>query len=114
MGMSLLFIGCMGARESFDLRETTIDNFIDEKEVKEKRVTAMKSFNAIFANGILHGCSLDGAPSLAPALVMTTWRSVTSFLIAYCLGTMAAMALAAAAVGEGTTRLGGHRIKQVT
>ena len=30
---------------------------------------------AIFANGILHGFSWDGAPSLAPALAMTSWRA---------------------------------------
>ena len=36
-------------------------------------------------NGLLHGCSLDGAPSLAPALVLTTWRSVISFLASILL-----------------------------
>lgn len=106
VGLSLLLIGGMGARESFELTETNTDGLGDGEVLEGERVTAMKSYRAIFANGILHGCSLDGAPSLAPALVMTTWRSVVSFLIAYCFGTMTAMALAAAAVGEGTTRLG--------
>ncbi len=106
VGVSLLFIGGIGAKESLELTETNTDGLGDGEVLEGERITAMKSYRAIFANGILHGCSLDGAPSLAPALVMTTWRSVVSFLLAYCFGTMAAMAIAAAAVGEGTTRLG--------
>ena len=35
----------------------------------------MYYLRAIFANGILHGFSWDGAPSLAPALAMTSWRA---------------------------------------
>lgn len=104
VGLSLLLIGGIGVRDSISEDEANTDGHGDG--VEEQRVSALKSYRAIFVNGLLHGCSLDGAPSLAPALVLTTWRSVISFLLAYCFGTMAAMSLAAGAVAEGTIRLG--------
>lgn len=104
VGLSLLLIGGIGVKDSMSDDETNTDGHGDG--VEEQRVSALKSYRAIFVNGLLHGCSLDGAPSLAPALVLTTWRSVISFLLAYCFGTMAAMSLAAGAVAEGTIRLG--------
>lgn len=61
---------------------------------------------AIFTNGIIHGLSWDGAPSIAPALAMTSWHAAISFLLSYCFGTMAAMSLTAGIVGEGSIRLG--------
>ncbi len=70
------------------------------------RVDANKLLKSIFANGILHGLSLDGAPSIAPALAMSSWKSALSFLLAYCVGTMAIMSFAAGIVGEGSIRLG--------
>lgn len=104
VGASLLLIGGIGVKESLSPGESNTDGHGDG--IDEERVSALKSSRAIFVNGLLHGCSLDGAPSLAPALVLTTWRSVISFLIAYCFGTMAAMSLAAGAAAEGTIRLG--------
>ena len=106
VGVSLLSIGGIGVRESLDLIETNTDGHGDGEILEGLRISAMKSYRAIFANGLLHGCSFDGAPSLAPALAMTSWGSVLSFLVAYCIGTMTAMSIAAGAVGEGSIRLG--------
>ena len=58
-------------------------------------------------NGILHGFSWDGAPSLAPAVAISTLRGSLTFLLSYALGTMAAMALATTIIGEGTRRAAG-------
>ena len=55
-------------------------------------------------NGLIHGFSWDGAPSLAPALACTTWYGVLWFLLAYCAGTMIAMSAATTAIGEGSIR----------
>jgi hypothetical protein len=104
VGLSLLLIGGQGVKESMSISEINTDGHGDG--AAEERISALKSSRAIFVNGLLHGCSLDGAPSLAPALMLTSWRSVVSFLLAYCFGTAAAMSLAAGAVAEGTIRLG--------
>mmetsp|Transcript_43870 Transcript_43870/g.93299 ORF Transcript_43870/g.93299 Transcript_43870/m.93299 type:complete len:355 (+) Transcript_43870:462-1526(+) len=62
---------------------------------------------AVLFNGILHGFSWDGAPSLAPAVAISTWRGSLTFLLSYALGTMGAMALATTVIGEGTRRAAG-------
>eukprot|EP00752_Nemacystus_decipiens_P008746 g7807.t1 len=61
---------------------------------------------AIFLNGVLHGFSWDGAPSLAPALALSSWGSVLWFLLAYCSGTMVAMSATTTLIGEGSVRVG--------
>ena len=65
-----------------------------------------KPIKAIFFNGIIHGLSWDGAPSIAPALAMSSWSTALSFLASYCFGTMAAMSIVAGLIGEGSSRLG--------
>ena len=62
---------------------------------------------AVLFNGILHGFSWDGAPSLAPAVAISTFRGSLTFLLSYAFGTMAAMALATTVIGEGTRRAAG-------
>ena len=62
---------------------------------------------AVLLNGILHGFSWDGAPSLAPAVAISTLRGSLTFLLSYTIGTMGAMALATSVIGEGTKRMSG-------
>lgn len=57
-------------------------------------------------NGLLHGFSWDGTPSLAPALALPSLNAVVIFLVAYGLGTVLAMSFVAAAIGEGSLRMG--------
>ena len=52
------------------------------------------------------GFSWDGAPSLAPALAVASWRGNIAFLLAYALGTMGAMAVTTTLIGEGTRQAG--------
>lgn len=113
VGLSLFVIGAIGVKENLDLRKQIKRNSeggvsdSDESETLSKMsMTTFKSSVSIFLNGILHGFSWDGAPSIAPALAMTSWRSALSFLFSYCLGTMAAMSFTAGAFGEGSLRLG--------
>jgi hypothetical protein len=61
---------------------------------------------AVLFNGLLHGFSWDGAPSLAPALAVATWRGNVAFLLAYALGTIGVMTVATTVIGEGTRRAG--------
>lgn len=98
VGISLLLIGAIGIKENIESREGDDSN--------GAVVAPLKSLKAIFANGFLHGFSWDGAPSVAPALAMTTWSSALSFLVAYCVGTMLAMSVTAGVVGESSLRIG--------
>jgi hypothetical protein len=113
VGLSLFVIGAIGVRENLELRKeikesSERDSSADMKaETSSKMsIATFKSSVSIFLNGILHGFSWDGAPSIAPALAMTSWRSAFSFLLSYCVGTMAAMSFTAGAFGEGSLRLG--------
>jgi hypothetical protein len=100
VGVSLLLIGGLG------LKETLLTKSGGDEADAGENVSSLKSNGAIFTNGILHGFSWDGAPSLAPALTLTSWRAALLFLLSYCFGTMFAMSATAGIVGEGTIRLG--------
>lgn len=108
VGISLIVIGIVGIKENLEKdNENKTQN--NENKIKVEDLTTsttLKSSQAIFANGILHGFSWDGAPSLAPALTMTSWRGALSFLVSYCIGTIIAMSLASGLVSEGSSRLG--------
>jgi len=99
VGLSLIAIGIVGIKEAVDTEIIKEDAPVDIDKND-------KSLVAIFANGMLHGFSWDGTPSLAPALAMTSWGSALSFLFSYCLGTMLTMSVTAGMVGEGSSRLG--------
>lgn len=89
MGISLIAIGLLGLKESLLDHEE-----IPSYETKSAGSAVVEggggkgSGKAIFLNGVLHGFSWDGAPSLAPALAFSSWASVLWFLLAYCSGTM--------------------------
>lgn len=114
IGISLILIGVLGIRESREWEEDEVQtNFKSlsaaaapaSMELDNGAVSA-QSKRAVVFNGLLHGFSWDGAPSLAPALTVATWRGSLTFLFSYALGTMAAMALATVAIGEGTRKAG--------
>lgn len=101
VGVSLIAIGLLGLKESFlDYEETPVFETQSAGsavvEGSGGRGTALVGNKgggkAIFLNGVLHGFSWDGAPSLAPALALSSWGSVLWFLLAYCSGTMVSVA----------------------
>lgn len=110
VGLSLILIGILGIREA--------RAWVEEEEVvvpAAKSLSAAANNNnneateqnrAVIFNGLLHGFSWDGAPSLAPAIVVATWSGNLAFLSAYALGTMTTMAIVTTLVGEGTRRAG--------
>lgn len=113
VGISLMLIGFLGIKENLQSQQeakiwaenNAKDNGSDQAAAVDP-LSPLKSMKALYANGLLHGFSWDGAPSLAPALAMTSWAGTMSFLLSYCAGTVLAMSLAAGAVGEGSVRLG--------
>jgi hypothetical protein len=108
VGVSLVLIGAMGLKEAREWEQ--------DMEPTPKSLSAASSPDhaglktaqkrAVIFNGILHGFSWDGAPSLAPAIAVATWSGNLAFLSAYALGTMSTMALATTLIGEGTRRAG--------
>eukprot|EP00553_Chaetoceros_curvisetus_P000594 CAMPEP_0204618218 /NCGR_PEP_ID=MMETSP0717-20131115/4943_1 /ASSEMBLY_ACC=CAM_ASM_000666 /TAXON_ID=230516 /ORGANISM="Chaetoceros curvisetus" /LENGTH=307 /DNA_ID=CAMNT_0051631911 /DNA_START=25 /DNA_END=948 /DNA_ORIENTATION=+ len=103
VGASLILIGLLGIKEAREFGEEMeeVANADGGDEAVEK---AQK--RAVVFNGILHGFSWDGAPSLAPAVAVATWKGSISFLIAYALGTMGAMSVTTTLIGESTRRAG--------
>lgn len=107
VGVSLVLIGLLGLKEAREWQE-------DLDHVAPQSLSAaaadVNSLNpqkkAVIFNGLLHGLSWDGAPSLAPALAVATWRGSITFLISYAIGTVGAMTLATILIGEGTLRAG--------
>ena len=86
VGFSLLVIGAIGIKENMELRSGKSNDGDESDSLGKMSMTTFKSSVSIFLNGILHGFSWDGAPSIAPALAMTSWRSALSFLLSYCIG----------------------------
>lgn len=105
VGASLILIGLLGIKES--------QEFAEEQEAELEKANGdtddaaeKAQKRAVIFNGILHGFSWDGAPSLAPAVAVATWRGSISFLLAYALGTMGAMSITTTLIGESTRRAG--------
>jgi len=108
VGLSLIVIGAMGIKEAREWKEE-----IPESTPKSLSAAASPDIGvaesqkrAVIFNGLLHGFSWDGAPSLAPALAVASWGGNLMFLTSYAAGTMAAMAMTTTLVGEGTRRAG--------
>lgn len=97
VGVSLLLIGLIGIKESME--EGPLDSDGDENNKKG-------TYGAIFANGVLHGFSWDGVPSIAPAIAMSSWQSAAIFLASYSIGTIIAMSFSAGTVSSLSSGLG--------
>jgi len=109
VGLSLIVIGAMGLREAREWGEE-IDSMPSHSLSSAVAPTEASDLNnrnrAVMFNGLLHGFSWDGAPSLAPALAVANWGGNLAFLSAYAAGTITMMVLATSFIGEGTRRAG--------
>lgn len=107
VGLSLVAIGIMGWKEAKEWKEEmehVQPQSLSAAAADAGLKTAQK--RAVVLNGLLHGFSWDGAPSLAPALAVASWTGNLAFLSAYAMGTMATMAVATTLIGEGTRQAG--------
>jgi tetratricopeptide (TPR) repeat protein len=59
-------------------------------------------FSGVLTNGILLGLSWDALPSLTPAVSITKWTILFIFILAYGIGTLVAISISAAIIGEST------------
>mmetsp|Transcript_41611 Transcript_41611/g.97416 ORF Transcript_41611/g.97416 Transcript_41611/m.97416 type:complete len:174 (-) Transcript_41611:204-725(-) len=108
VGVSLVLIGVMGVKEAREWKED-----LDQPSISLGAAASPVSppantmgNRAVLFNGLLHGFSWDGAPSLAPAIAVASWRGNISFLLAYAIGTIIAMSATTTLVGEGSSRAG--------
>jgi len=106
VGVSLVIIGLMGVKEAREWEEDLEQNHMSLGCAATPAGIPLARNSGIIFNGILHGFSWDGAPSLAPALAVASWKGNISFLLAYAVGTIAAMAATTTIIGEGTARAG--------
>jgi hypothetical protein len=107
VGLSLILIGAMGIREAREWEnEISVQPQSLSAAASPETGVAEAQKRAVIFNGLLHGFSWDGAPSLAPALAVATWGGNLAFLSAYAAGTMATMAITTTLIGEGTRRAG--------
>lgn len=108
VGLSLILIGVMGIREAREWKDEIVDGVQPQSLSAAATDTGVRSAQkrAVIFNGLLHGFSWDGAPSLAPAIAVATWSGNLAFLSAYAMGTMGAMAIVTTLIGEGTRRAG--------
>jgi len=106
VGISLMIIGLMGVKEAREWEADLEQNTMSLGSAATPVGVQSKSNRGIVFNGLLHGFSWDGAPSLAPALAVASWRGNISFLLAYAIGTIVAMAATTTIIGEGTVRAG--------
>jgi cytochrome c biogenesis protein CcdA len=99
VGISLVAIGLMGIKESMEKTDTTDDGHAMQQDKSNPS-------KAIFANGLLHGFSLDGAPSIAPTIVLSSWNKALLFLASYSIGTMLTMTIVSSTIAVISSRLG--------
>jgi sulfite exporter TauE/SafE len=108
VGLSLIVIGLLGMKEAREW-EAEIDGVQPQSlsaAAADPGIKTSQKQRAVVFNGLLHGFSWDGAPSLAPALAVATWRGNLAFLLAYAFGTIGVMTVATTVIGEGTRRAG--------
>ena len=110
VGLSLILIGAMGIKEAREWEDDGVSptaQSLSAAASPDAGMAVKESRNrSVIFNGLLHGFSWDGAPSLAPALAVATWGGNLAFLSAYAAGTMGAMAITTTLIGEGTRRAG--------
>ncbi|GAB5363892.1 hypothetical protein AAMO2058_000922300 [Amorphochlora amoebiformis] len=116
VGISLMLIGVIGMREVSQWNDAELlaaEESFQNSTASHSNSTGIPSQlkdkfknGAIFVNGLLHGCSLDGLQTLAPALALSSWRSAVVFVFAHYVGTALSMSACTAVIGEGSLRVG--------
>jgi len=105
IGLSLIAIGGLGIKEAREWKAGDSSDF-EMSPSEEPQTSRPGGKRAILLNGILHGFSWDGTPSLAPALALPSLAAVLVFLTAYSVGTMVAMSTVTTIIGEGSLKVG--------
>lgn len=105
VGVSIMIIGINGISEA---QEWAVDHEgptevakAHSLEVALSQPPRAVSIASTLGTGILHGCSGSGhLLGVMPALAMPSWSIAATYLVAFGLGTMAAMSIFTGVVGE--------------
>ncbi|KAG8468430.1 hypothetical protein KFE25_013513 [Diacronema lutheri] len=112
VGLSILIIGILGLQETSQWRDGDPDvppGMAAASAIAsgEAISVAPPSHTSSLLTGVIHGCSGSGhLLGVLPALAMPSLRCAAAYLTMFGLGTMAAMSLFTAAVGEISVRMG--------
>lgn len=100
VGVTLIGVGLWGIRQAYSRR--IHDGAHAHGELEHAHIhVGRRHTHAAMAIGILHGCAGSAHfLGVAPALALPTVGDALAFLVAYGLGTIAAMTLAAAGIGH--------------
>lgn len=109
IGISLIIIGLLGVKEAKEWISPSgsPQSLSSAASPEVLAVNPNQPAKRVLLNGLLHGFSWDGAPSLAPAVAVSSWKGSLTFLLAYAFGTMATMTLATTLIGEATCKAAG-------
>lgn len=99
IGISLIFIGLLSLQEAKG-RDFTKD--LEEGAAQKSSLTVKMS---MVVNGMFHGLSLDGIPTLLPVIGLGSLKTAITFLVAYGAGVTVAMMMATVFIGKGTMSL---------
>lgn len=114
VGLSIMVIGLSGIAEA---REWSREHEAGPTEFNAKHdldviidsaseAPEAQSVPSTLLTGVLHGCTGTGhLLGVMPALAMPTWLCATAYLTSFGLGTMLAMSLFTAVVGEASAQM---------
>lgn len=100
IGMSLIFIGFLSLREA---KGHDFSKDLEEGAASQKSSLTVKM--SMVVNGMFHGLSLDGIPTLLPVIGLGSLSTAVTFLVAYGAGVTIAMMMATVFIGQGTMSL---------
>ncbi len=93
VGLSLVAIGIIGVYE----------NLYEIPQNNSSEASNSVTNWLIFANGILHGFSLDGVAVLLPSLTLSTASDAIQFLISYSIATILVISSAAGLISASSS-----------
>jgi len=110
VGLTLVMIGILGLIEIKNSGDDEInvekkDNNTISDNNNDSHNTISKTllhFSGVLTNGIVLGLSWDALPSLTPAVSITKWTTLFIFILFYGIGTLVAISISSAIIGEST------------
>eukprot|EP00324_Dicrateria_rotunda_P007963 CAMPEP_0206173078 /NCGR_PEP_ID=MMETSP1474-20131121/47701_1 /ASSEMBLY_ACC=CAM_ASM_001110 /TAXON_ID=97495 /ORGANISM="Imantonia sp., Strain RCC918" /LENGTH=262 /DNA_ID=CAMNT_0053581651 /DNA_START=223 /DNA_END=1011 /DNA_ORIENTATION=+ len=112
VGLSIIIIGWNGVGEAREWRTehegpTQVAAQHNLEVALAQPAVETVGVGSTLLTGILHGCSGSGhLLGVLPALAMPSWSCASTYLVSFGLGTMLAMSLFTALVGEASVQMG--------
>jgi len=118
VGISIMVIGINGIREAREWEDAVDPDVFEgggqlaEASAEGQVQVRAQSVASTLVTGVFHGCSGSGhLLGVMPALAMPSWAFAATYLCAFGFGTMLAMSIFTAVVGEASVQMG-QRLNQ--